>query len=138
MPWLKHWTRSRQKTLKAILIRSVFVSNALGKRYIQADVGLLDAEFFAPFIVRALADAQHSADPTLAALGRDPGVVEAGQAAHQMGLHDAHRHPGGLRRKRRERPPAPAEQARDRRQRRRDHLRDVARAVREVYHRHSA
>jgi penicillin amidase len=44
---------------------------------IQADTGLVDAEFFAPRVVRALDRARHAADPTLTALGRDRGVAEA-------------------------------------------------------------
>jgi penicillin G amidase len=44
---------------------------------IQADTGLIDAEVLTPFVVRALDRARHGADPTLAGLGRDPGVVEA-------------------------------------------------------------
>jgi penicillin amidase len=43
----------------------------------QADVALLDAEFFTPYLLDALARARASDDPTLAALGRDPGVMEA-------------------------------------------------------------
>ena len=44
---------------------------------IQADTGLLDAEFFVPYVVRALKDAKASSDPTLAALGKDPAIREA-------------------------------------------------------------
>jgi len=44
---------------------------------IQADTGLVDAEVLAPYVVRALQRARRSADRLLAALGRDPGVVEA-------------------------------------------------------------
>ncbi len=44
---------------------------------IQADTGLIDAEFFAPRVVDALRRARGAADPKLAALGRDPAVVEA-------------------------------------------------------------
>jgi penicillin G amidase len=44
---------------------------------IQADTGLIDAEVLTPFVTRALDRARRSTDATLAALGRDPGVVEA-------------------------------------------------------------
>ena len=44
---------------------------------IQADTGLLDAQFFVPYVMRALHDARASTDPTLAALGRDPAIQEA-------------------------------------------------------------
>jgi penicillin amidase len=44
---------------------------------IQADTGLIDAEFFAPRVVAALRRARGSADAKLAALARDPAVVEA-------------------------------------------------------------
>jgi penicillin G amidase len=44
---------------------------------IQADTGLVDAAVLAPYVVRALERARRSAEPRLAALGRDPGVVEA-------------------------------------------------------------
>jgi penicillin amidase len=45
---------------------------------IQADTKLRDAEYFAPWIVRALEHARASgAHPALAALGADPGVREA-------------------------------------------------------------
>jgi penicillin amidase len=44
---------------------------------IQADTGLIDAEFFAPRVVAALRRARGAADPRLAALVRDPAVVEA-------------------------------------------------------------
>ncbi len=45
---------------------------------VQADVGLIDAEYFVPWIVRALDDAgADGADPALAAFADDPGVVEA-------------------------------------------------------------
>jgi penicillin amidase len=44
---------------------------------IQADVGLVDAQFFVPHVVRALRNAARSDDPTLRALARDRGVVEA-------------------------------------------------------------
>ncbi len=44
---------------------------------IQADTTLVDAQFFVPHVLQALADARHSGDPTLAALARDPGVAEA-------------------------------------------------------------
>ncbi len=43
----------------------------------QADVTLLDSEFFTPYVVNALSRANASDDPVLAALGHDPGVVEA-------------------------------------------------------------
>jgi len=43
----------------------------------QADVTLLDAEFFTPYIVAALGRATVSATPPLAALGVDPRIVEA-------------------------------------------------------------
>ena len=43
----------------------------------QADVTLLDAEFFTPYIVAALARARVSTTPGLAALGADPKIVEA-------------------------------------------------------------
>jgi len=44
---------------------------------IQADTGLLDAQFFVPYVLRALRDAKASADPTLAALGKDAAVQQA-------------------------------------------------------------
>jgi penicillin amidase len=44
---------------------------------IQADTGLVDAEVLAPQVADALDRARRAADPRLAALGRDPGVVEA-------------------------------------------------------------
>jgi penicillin amidase len=44
---------------------------------IQADTTLLDARLFVPYLVRALADAAASGDPTLRALAADPAVVEA-------------------------------------------------------------
>jgi penicillin G amidase len=44
---------------------------------IQADTGLVDAEVLAPYVVRALERARRSGEPRLAALGRDPAVVEA-------------------------------------------------------------
>jgi penicillin G amidase len=44
---------------------------------IQADVGLVDARFFVPYVVRALRNAVGSDDPTLRALAHDRGVVEA-------------------------------------------------------------
>jgi penicillin amidase len=40
-------------------------------------VTLLDSEFFTPYVVNALSRANASDDPVLAALGHDPGVVEA-------------------------------------------------------------
>ena len=43
----------------------------------QADVTLLDAQFFTPYVVSALARARASSDPTLASLAADPRVVEA-------------------------------------------------------------
>jgi penicillin G amidase len=43
----------------------------------QADVTLLDAQFFTPYIEAALDRARRSTEPALAALGDDPGVVEA-------------------------------------------------------------
>lgn len=43
----------------------------------QADVTLLDAEFFTPYIVAALARARTSGTPALAALASDPRVAEA-------------------------------------------------------------
>ncbi|HEX8134792.1 MAG TPA: penicillin acylase family protein, partial [Actinomycetes bacterium] len=44
---------------------------------IQADTALVDARYFVPHVVRALRDAVGSDDPTLQALGRDRGVLEA-------------------------------------------------------------
>jgi penicillin amidase len=44
---------------------------------IQADTVLVDAQFFVPQIVRALARARTSATPALAALARDPALVGA-------------------------------------------------------------
>jgi penicillin amidase len=44
---------------------------------IQADTVLVDAQFFVPRIVRALARARTSATPALAALARDPALVGA-------------------------------------------------------------
>jgi penicillin G amidase len=46
-------------------------------RRIQADTVLVDAEFFVPHLLRALADARRSSDPALAAFAADPGVTEA-------------------------------------------------------------
>jgi penicillin amidase len=43
----------------------------------QADVTLLDAQFFTPYLVTALQRAQASGTPALAALGADPRVVGA-------------------------------------------------------------
>nr|WP_173086412.1 penicillin acylase family protein [Phytohabitans rumicis] len=43
----------------------------------QADVTLLDAEFFTPYLVSALARARSSHTPALAALAADPRVTEA-------------------------------------------------------------
>ncbi|WP_327001657.1 penicillin acylase family protein [Dactylosporangium sp. NBC_01737] len=43
----------------------------------QADVTLLDAQFFTPYLVAALDRARRSGTPQLAALGNDPRVVEA-------------------------------------------------------------
>jgi penicillin amidase len=43
----------------------------------QADVTLLDAEYFVPHITHAFADARTSGDPQLAALGQDPAVAQA-------------------------------------------------------------
>ena len=43
----------------------------------QADVALLDAQFFTPYLVAALDRARTSTTPALAALGADPRVVEA-------------------------------------------------------------
>jgi len=44
---------------------------------IQADTALVDARFFVPHVLRALRNAVGSDDPTLRALGRDRGVLEA-------------------------------------------------------------
>jgi penicillin amidase len=44
----------------------------------QADVTLLDAEFFTPYLVAALTRARTSATPALAALAADPRVAQAG------------------------------------------------------------
>jgi penicillin amidase len=44
---------------------------------IQADTGLVDAQFFVPHVVRALRNAVRSDDPTLRALARDRALVEA-------------------------------------------------------------
>ncbi len=44
---------------------------------IQADVGLLDAQYFVPWITRALDNAAGSSNPALAGLGAHPGVVAA-------------------------------------------------------------
>ena len=44
---------------------------------IQADTGLVDAQFFVPHMLRALRNAPRSDDPALRALGRDRGVLEA-------------------------------------------------------------
>ena len=43
----------------------------------QADVTLLDAQFFTPYVTAALSRARSSDDPALAALATDPRVVEA-------------------------------------------------------------
>jgi len=45
----------------------------------QADITLLDAEYFVPHITQAFADAQTSSAPQLAALAADPQVAEAVQ-----------------------------------------------------------
>jgi penicillin amidase len=56
---------------------------------IQADVGLLDAEFFVPHILQALADGQKDgADATLAALAEDPGIQEAAARMEKWGHYD--------------------------------------------------
>jgi penicillin amidase len=44
---------------------------------IQADVALVDAQFFVPHLVRALARGVLDSDPTLRGLARDPAVAEA-------------------------------------------------------------
>ncbi|WP_395849687.1 penicillin acylase family protein [Cystobacter fuscus] len=44
---------------------------------LQADTVLLDAQFFTPALVRALASGQHSGEPLLRELARRPDVVEA-------------------------------------------------------------
>jgi len=44
---------------------------------IQADTALVDAQFFVPHVLRALRNAVRSDDPTLGALARDRGVIEA-------------------------------------------------------------
>jgi len=44
---------------------------------IQADTTLVDAQFFVPYLLEALAGARKSSDPTLAAFARDAGVTEA-------------------------------------------------------------
>lgn len=50
---------------------------------IQADVVMLDAQVFTPFIVRAFRNAQTSAIPELKALASDPRVIEAmGRLTH--------------------------------------------------------
>jgi penicillin G amidase len=44
---------------------------------IQADVGLLDAEFFVPYINRAMDAARRSGNPALRQLAQDPALAEA-------------------------------------------------------------
>ena len=46
-------------------------------RRIQADTALVDAQFFVPHLVRALARGVLDSDPTLRGLARDPAVAEA-------------------------------------------------------------
>jgi penicillin G amidase len=46
-------------------------------RRIQADTALVDAQFFVPHLVRALARGALDSDPTLRRLARDPAVAEA-------------------------------------------------------------
>jgi penicillin G amidase len=46
-------------------------------RRIQADTVLVDAQFFVPHLLRALADARRSSEPALAAFAADPAVTEA-------------------------------------------------------------
>jgi penicillin amidase len=47
----------------------------------QADTTLIDAEYFVPWVVRALTDARTSTDPRLSGLAHDPRVV---QAVHRL------------------------------------------------------
>ena len=62
--------------LRAELARGRRLSPADMAR-IQADVGLLDAQVFVPYLTRALQRARRSGEPALAALARDPAVREA-------------------------------------------------------------
>jgi penicillin G amidase len=62
--------------LRARLERGPRVS-IVDMQRIQADTGLIDAEVLAPHVIAALQRARRSADPKLAALGRDPAVAEA-------------------------------------------------------------
>jgi penicillin amidase len=62
------------------MVRGATAAGAITTRDVkdqQADVTLLDAEFFTPYLVDALRRATTSDTPALAALGRDPRVVEA-------------------------------------------------------------
>jgi penicillin G amidase len=62
--------------LRAELAGDGTVSFADSQR-IQADTALVDAQFFVPHLVRALARGALDSDPTLRALARDPAVAEA-------------------------------------------------------------
>jgi penicillin G amidase len=62
------------------MVRDATAARAVTTRDVkdqQADVTLLDAEFFTPYLVDALRRATASVTPALAALGGDPRVVEA-------------------------------------------------------------
>jgi len=56
---------------------------------IQADVGLRDAQFFVPLLIKAVADGrQDDADPVLAALAADARLQEAAKRMYAWGDHD--------------------------------------------------
>jgi penicillin amidase len=55
---------------------------------IQADVGLLDAQFFVPLLLQAVADGKApGADPSLSALAADPRIQEAASRIDAWGNH---------------------------------------------------
>jgi penicillin G amidase len=62
--------------IRAELAGAGTVSFADSQR-IQADTALVDAQFFVPHLVRALARGAVDSDPTLRGLARDPAVAEA-------------------------------------------------------------
>ena len=81
---------------------------------IQADTALVDAQFFVPHLVRALARGALDSDPTLRGLARDRAVAEAVGRLALLEPPHPDRHRRGLRRRRRRRPapaPDPPEQA---------------------------
>ena len=96
----------------------------------QADVTALDAQFFTPVITNALDRAKRSSTPELAALAKDPRIVEAVGRLAKWNFTLPDRHPGGLRQQRRRRQAQQAVAAGDRQQRGRHDLRAVAQPVR--------